>query len=191
VSEAREREERRRVVEELERRAENAKRLLDEMERQRQEAERQGLNFAALSAEELKKKLERTESPIITWASWTSGISPGGGAISYTATINNPDPVQWSRLYMHVFVGLANLAPGVGEAISAVDTRFPRLTLPRYPGLTLAPGATQNVHFAPIWIPAEIEATNYLGNAILFQANYTDVGKVLDRGQWVFLVSEA
>lgn len=92
---------------------------------------------------------------------------------------------------MHVFVGLANLAPGVGEAISAVDPRFPRLTLPSYPGLTLAPGATQNVHFALIAIPAGIEATNYLGNAILFQANYTDVGKVPDRSQWVFRVSEA
>jgi hypothetical protein len=43
VSEARERAERRRVADELERRTDHAKRLLDEMERQqRQEAEHQG-----------------------------------------------------------------------------------------------------------------------------------------------------
>lgn len=91
---------------------------------------------------------------------------------------------------MHVFVGLANLAPGVGDAISGVDPRFSRLTLPSYPGWTLAPGATQNISFFPIVIPSGIEPTNYLGNAILFQANYTDVGKVLDRSQFVCTVTE-
>jgi hypothetical protein len=47
--------ERRRFIDELERRAEHARRLLDEIERRRQEAERQGLNFTAPTAEQLQK----------------------------------------------------------------------------------------------------------------------------------------
>jgi len=38
-------------------------RLLDKMERQRYEAERQGLNFTALTVEQLRKRLDRTETP--------------------------------------------------------------------------------------------------------------------------------
>jgi hypothetical protein len=48
-------EERREFVRDLERQAEFAKALLEEIDQQRQEAERQGLNFTAPTAEQLKK----------------------------------------------------------------------------------------------------------------------------------------
>ena len=48
-------EERREFVEDLERRTAHVRDLLDEIDRQRQEAEQQGLNFAAPTAEQLKK----------------------------------------------------------------------------------------------------------------------------------------
>jgi hypothetical protein len=180
-------EERRKAVEELERRTEHAKRLLDEIERHRQEAERQGLNFTAPTAEQLLKKLASTESPMFFGQGWTSSTTPGG-VISFSANINNPDPIQWNSLYVHVFVGPANLVPDVGDAVSAVDPRFPRLTMPRVFGLSLAPGATQSVSFS-ISVPTAIERSNYLGNAILFEGNYFDVGRYLDRSLFVFEVT--
>jgi len=89
---------------------------------------------------------------------------------------------------VHVFVGPANLVPDVGDALSAVDARFPRLIMPRVFGLSLAAGATQSVSFS-ISVPTAIERSNYLGNAILFQGNYHDVGSYLDRGLFVFEVT--
>jgi hypothetical protein len=180
------RENRRQLEEELERRTEYAKRLLNEIDRQRQEAERQGLNFTAPTAEQLKKKLASTESPMIVSQSWDV-VAPGG-TFTYGVEVNNPDPVRWHSLYVHVFVGLANLVRNVGDAISAVDPRFPRLTLPRFGGLSLAPEATQSVRFS-ITVPTSIEESNYLGNAILFQGDYHDVGSYLDRGLFVFKVA--
>ena len=179
-------EERRQFVEELERRTEYARRLLDEIDRQRREAERQGLNFTAPTAQQLKKKLASTESPMIVSQGW--GGAAAGGTFTYSVGINNPDPFQWSSLYVHVFVGPANLVPDVGDAVSAVDARFPRLTMPRVFGLSLAAGATQSVSFS-ISVPTAIERSNYLGNAILFQGNYHDVGSYLDRGLFVFEVT--
>src|SRR5215204_2883313 len=144
-------EERRHVVEELERRTEHARRLLDEIERRRQEAERQGLNFTAPTAEQLLKKLDMVESPMIVGQGWNNATP--GGTINYSVSISNPDPVQWYWLFVHVFVGPANVAPSVGEAVSAVDPRFPRLTQPRFAGLTLAAGTSQSLSFS-LAVPA-------------------------------------
>jgi hypothetical protein len=123
---------------------------------------------------------------MIVYQAW-GGAAPGG-AFTYNVGISNPDSVNWSSLYVHVFVGPANLVPDVGDVVSAVDSRFPRLTMPRFFGLSLAPGTTQTLSFS-ITVPAGIERSNYLGNAILFQANYNDVGRYLDRGLFVFGVS--
>jgi hypothetical protein len=189
VSEERDDERRRRreLVEELEQRAEHARRLLDDIEERRQEAERQGLNFTAPTAEQLRKKLARAESPMIVGQGWSGSAAPGG-VINYDVYINNPDPVYWSWLFVHVFVGPANVVPDVADAVSAVDPRFPRLTMPQVFGLSLAPGDTQPLSFA-LDVPAGVERSNYLGNAILFQGDWHDVGKYLDRGLFVFEVT--
>jgi hypothetical protein len=179
-------EERRQFVDGLEQQTEHVRRLLNEIDRLRQEAERRGHNFTAPTTEQLRKKLARAESPMIVSQSW--GSAAPGGTINYTVGINNPDPVQWFWLFAHVFVGPANVVPDVGDAVSAVDPRFPRLTMPRFTGLTLGPGVTQSLSFS-LAVPAGVERSNYLGNAILFQANWHDVGKYLDRGNFVFEVT--
>ena len=179
-------EERREFVRDLERQAEFAKELLDEIDRQRQEAERQGLNFTAPTEEQLKKKLASAQSPMIVFQGWSSVAAPG--TIDYTVGINNPDPVQWFWLFAHVFVGPATIVRDVGDAVSAVDARFPRLTLPQFDGLSLGPGATQSLNFS-LTVPGDIERSNYLGNTFLFHATWHDLGQYLDRSLFVFEVT--
>jgi hypothetical protein len=179
-------EERREFVEDLERRTAFVRDLLDEIDRQRQEAEQQGFNFIAPTAEQLKKKLANAESPIIVSQVW--GSAPPGGTFNLNIGIDNPDPVQWSSLFVHVFVGPLNVAPDVGDEGHAIDPRFPRLTMPRAFGLSLAPGATQTLSFA-ITVPSGIARSNYLGNAILFQDRSFDVGRYLERSFFVFEVT--
>jgi hypothetical protein len=173
-------------VEELEQRTDYAKRLLDEIEHQRREAERQGLNFTAPTEEQLRKKMAKAESPMIVYQSW--GNAAPGGTFNYTVGVHNPDPVRWFWLFVHVFVGLANVAQDVGDAISAVDSRFPTLTQPQFDGLDLDPGVTKPLSFS-LAVPAGMHQSNYLGNAILFQSNWHDVGEYLDRGLFVFQVT--
>jgi hypothetical protein len=182
-----ERERRRQLVENLERRTAQARQLVDEIDQQRQEAERQGLNFSAPTADQLRSKLARTNSPMIVFQSW-SGSAPRGGALNYTVGINNPDPDPWIWLFAHVFVGPANVARNVDDAVSAVDSRFPRLTMPEFAGLTLDPGVTQSLSFS-LEVPAGVDPSNYLGNTILFQSTWHDVGEYLDRSLFVFGVT--
>jgi hypothetical protein len=74
--------------------------------------------------------------------------SPTPGAINYTVDTDNPDSDQWIQLFAPVFVGPANVAPNVGHALAAVDSRFPRLTMPQFDGLTLDPGVTPFLSFS-------------------------------------------
>ena len=180
-------EDRRRFVQDLERQAEFANRLLEEIDRQRQEAERQGLNFIAPTAEQLKKKLAATQSPMIVGQAWNGSVS-APGTIPYTVGIHNPDPVQWFNLFAHVFVGPATIVRDVGHAVLAVDTQFPRLTMPPVFGLTLAPGESQSLSFT-ITVPGDVERSNYLGNTFLFQSRWHEVGQYLDRSHFVFEVT--
>jgi hypothetical protein len=83
---------------------------------------------------------------------------------------------------------LAFLLLAYWRALLAVDPRFPRLTMPRFAGLILGPGATQSLSFS-LAVPAGVERRNCLGNAILFQSNWHDVGKYLDRGIFAFEVT--
>jgi hypothetical protein len=190
VSEPQGSEERRQFVEELERRTEHAKRLLDEIEHHRQEAERQGLIFTAPTAEQLRKKLARANSPMIAFQGWSGSTTPGG-AINYILGINNPDPNKWISLFAHVFVGPANVVPKVGPAMAAVDSRFPRLTMPGLAaevGLSLDPGVTKSLNFS-LDVPAGVEPSCYIGNMILFQSTWFDVGEYLDRSLFIFEVT--
>jgi hypothetical protein len=71
-----------------------------------------------------------------------------GGTVNYSVSIHNPDPGAWSSLLAYVFVGPANSIVPVGEALAAVDPRFPRLTMPEFWGLTLAPNESQSSRYA-------------------------------------------
>lgn len=104
---------------------------------------------------------------MIVFQSWNS-TSPGG-TVNYTIGINNPDPTRSIWLFVHVFVEPANVAPDVGESLTAVDERFARLTQPQFDGLAIDPRVTKSVNFALLvtWIVA----SSYSGSP-----NYTPKG---------------
>jgi hypothetical protein len=174
------------VSEYAERTARHLKNVAEEIERKREEMQRKGMQFTALTADQLERKLKRSHSPMIVYQGW-SGSAAAGGTISYSIGINNPDPTDWIWLFVHLFVGPANIAPDVSDAVSAVDSRFARLSLPGFDGLTVKAGATEQLDFS-LPVPAGIDRTNYLGNSFLFQSTWHDPADYLDRSLFVFEV---
>jgi hypothetical protein len=162
--------------------------ILDDVEKRRKAAEREGLTFTAPTEEQLRKKLRRTNSPMIVYQSWNGLGATAGGTINYEIGINNPDPTDWIWLFVHVFVGPGNMVPDTGESLAPVDERFAQLTEPKFPGLTIAAGATEQLNFS-FGIPATIERSNYLGNSYLFQSVWHDVGLYIDRSVFTFEVT--
>jgi hypothetical protein len=148
--------------------------------------ENKGEHFTAITPEEIEKKLKRVKSPMIVSQGW-SDTTPGG-TFTYSLGIFNPDPTQAIWLFAHVWVGSGNVDGNVGTFLANVDTRFPRLTEPKFAGLTIAAGASATLNFS-IKVPTTIEKTNYIGNSSLMQFNWHDIGTYLDRGVFVFNVS--
>ncbi len=162
-------------------------RVRTEVERRRKEAKSKGESFTALTDEQLSKKLKRKKSPMIIWQSWTSS-APRGGTVNYNVGIYNPDPTQWIWLFAHVFVGPGNIPASPDEAVQAVDARFPRLTQPKFAGLSINPTTTQSIAFS-IPVPGGVETSNYMGNSVLFHSVWHDPGLYLDRSIFVFEVT--
>ena len=146
---------------------------------------KKGESFTAVTPEDIERKLKRTASPMITSQCWSGSRAPGETFI-YDVGIYNPDPTQAALLFAHVWVGSGNIDPVVGTFLLNVDTRFPRLTQPAFPGLMLAAGASTALSFALKMPP--VEKTHYLGNCCLMQFNWHDVGMYLDRSVFVFTV---
>jgi hypothetical protein len=169
-----------------ERRASTARSILAEIQRHRDQLTGQGFHFTAPTADQLMAKLARVNSPMIVFQGW-SGSTGAPGSISYTVGINNPDPVAQSSLFVHLFIGPANVALNVNNALGLVDDRFPRLTEPEFFGLTIQPGATDSLSFS-VDVPAGVQPSNYLGNSFLFQATWHDPSVYLDRSLFVFEV---
>lgn len=170
--------------------SQHIKRVLEEIEKQKKNVKK-GENYTAPTEEQLKEKLERVNSPYITFQSW--GGAAAGGTVNYNVGITNPDPVQQVWMFAHVFVGSGNVVSSTGEFLLNVDERFPRLTQPNFAGLTLGPNgsatASATLSFA-IRIPASVEhPTNYLGNTALIQFNWHDVGTYLDRSVFVMQIT--
>lgn len=88
-------------------------------------------------------------------------------------------------MFVHLFFGPANFAAGVDSALAPFDNRSPRLTGPRFAGLSLDPGVTAQVDFS-IPIPANVEPSNYIGNSFLVTATWHDPGQYIDRSMFVF-----
>jgi hypothetical protein len=175
------------VSERAERFARNAKSIADEIDRRRAEAKEKGLEFTAVTPEQLEEKLKRATSPMIVYQGW-SGSAAVGGTLDYHIGISNPDPTDQIWLFVHLFVGPANVAPEVSEALTSVDRRFPRLTMPKFPGLTIKSGATEQLDF-DVTVPASVEESNYMGNSFLFRSTWHDPGTYLDRSLFVFEVT--
>jgi hypothetical protein len=176
-----------RLAESSGRRESNISSLVDEIQRRRDEAREQGRHFTAPTQEQLRTKLMKTNSPMIVFQSWDGGTSTPG-IINYTVGINNPDPDTRVWLFVHLFVGPANLVPDVNDALAPVDERFPRLTEPEFDGLGVAPSVTASLNFA-IAVPPSVQPSNYLGNSFLFAATWHDPAEYLDRGLFVFKVT--
>jgi hypothetical protein len=168
-------------------REELVRKILAEIEQHKKEFERKGMQYVVLDEEQLRKKLSRSRSPMIVSQGW-SGSAPQGGMLTYSVQIRNPDPGPWVWVFGHVFVGAANMIVSPGEALATVDGRFPRLTQPAFPGLTIAPNETAKLDFS-IPIPTGMQPSNYQGNVFLYQADWHDVGEYLDRGTFVFGVT--
>ena len=145
------------------------------------------VNVTAVTQEQLEKKLDESDSPMIVFQSWDGSVS-AGGSLNYSVGIRNPDPVTQFWMFAHVFIGLANIVPDVGAAAATVDPRYPSLTLPYFGGLRIDPGATETLSFS-IPIPTSIEPSNYLGNTFLFHSTCHDVCEYLDRSLFVFEVT--
>jgi hypothetical protein len=174
------------LQEQLDREAGVAKSVLEEIERRRSQAEQEGRSFTALTEEHLLRKLRSGKSPIIIWQTWNE-CTPGS-IVYYSVGFTNPDPWIATYLFAHVFVGPASIASDIGVAALAVDTRFPRLTLPTFAGgMTLKPVASTSLDFQ-LTVPLGVEKTAYLGNVVLFQANWNDRATYLDRGMFIFPV---
>jgi hypothetical protein len=55
-------------------------------------------------------------------------------------------------------------------------------------GLSLDPGVTKSLNFS-LDVPAGVEPSCYIGNMILFQSTWFDVGEYLDRSLFIFEVT--
>ena len=141
--------------------------------------------FTSVTPEEIEEKLKRTIPPMIVSQGWSS--TTPGGTFDYHLGVYNPDPTKAIWLFAHVWVGSGNIDPTVGTFLLNVDTRFPRLTQPKFTGLELAPKASATLKFT-LKVPPTVEKTNYLGNSCLMRFNWHDVGEYLDRGVFVFAV---
>jgi hypothetical protein len=170
-----------RLSELSERRATNARILLEEIERRRSEAREQDQNFVALDAAQILDRLQRANTPFISSIGW-NGTTTSPGAINVNLSVFNPDPVVQRGLFVHLFIGLADIA------ISLLDERFPRLTQPAFFGLDLNPSTSGTVNFS-VAVPANIEPSNYLVNLFLFRLTTLGSGTQLDRNHILFRVT--
>lgn len=154
----------------------------------RQRRARKYEHFTGISPEELEKKLQRVNSPFLTFQGWSG--APPGGSFAYTVGIHNPDPTSASNLYIYVFVGPGNCVTDTGSFLLNVDTRFARQAQPPAFGLVLASGVSTSQTFT-IPVPATVEKTTYFGNSALVQAppSYNDIGTYLDRAVFPFTVT--
>lgn len=163
---------------------EHIQKIMEVVKQQKKENKEE--NFTGITADELEKKFKRANSPMIVSQGWNS-TSPGG-TINYNLGIYNPDPTDTIWLFAHVWVGSGNVVPDPGTFLLNVDTRFPRITLPKFDGLRIPSGTSSTLNFS-FTVPANVEKTNYLGNSCLMNFNWHDVGTYLDRGIFVFAVS--
>jgi hypothetical protein len=149
---------------------------------------KEGEEFIAITPEDIERKLNRVNSPMFVASWWTSPPIAPGGTFNYNVGIYNPGPTTVDLLFVQVWIGSGNVDPTVGTFLLNVDTRFPRLTQPGWPGLILSNVPHANLSFA-LKVPPTIERTNYLGNCCLMRFNGLDVGTYLDRGGFVLTVS--
>lgn len=157
----------------------------------KQKQEKLGEQFIAATPEEIKRELKSIRSIwdetslMISFMGWNN-TNPGG-TVNFNLVIYNPGPTEIIWIFAHLWVGSGNIDPNIGSFLTNVDTRFPRLTQPAQPGLTLAAGAHAQLSFA-LKVPSTVEQTSYFGNICLMHPRWITVGDYLGRGCFVFEV---
>jgi hypothetical protein len=163
-----------------------ADRLLAEAELLREEAHERGERFEALDKEQLVSRLmsEPLESPFFNAQSW--GSTSPGGSTTYTAFVQNPDPVSYSGFFLfgYLFFGPANFIGTSDAALAVLDGRFPRF----YQRCGVAANSSTSMTFA-INVPSTLRPGIYVGNCFLVRRNPFDVGAYIDRAAFDLTVS--
>jgi hypothetical protein len=175
---------RHRLGELSERQAAHARDLVDAIEKRRLEAREQGMNFVALSADQILQRLKGGNTPFISGVVWNNRV-PAPGTLHVIVDIDNPDPVHQIFIYTHLFVGPAGLSADVEQALALVDTRFPRATQPKFFGLIMDPYSRDTVRF-DLPISGRIEESHYMANLFLVRLDPFEGGEVQDRVTFVF-----
>jgi len=169
------------------------KAILGSIAQQKEVTQTSGEQFASIAPADLEKSVKAAKAPSFGMFSWPKMTAPGG-RLDMSVFVLNPESNPAPNIYVHVWVGSANVDPTVGTFLLNVDGRFARLTRPEHPGLIdgdphpfpLSPGLKRlNFSFA---VPPDIEESVYLGNICLMQLDGYGVGKYLDRGVFPFSV---
>ena len=155
-------------------------RLQQKIERLKQAAHERGRSFAALSEEQLIKKVrgETAKSPFMFSQSWTSGAFPGSNA-SFSVSLHNPDPTGYFPFYVSIFFGLGNFFE-VGEAWAGRDQRWPGLSSARTDFLA---NSDQTFDFSYV-IPTRLPLGTYNGNTVAWVGEWFSQGTWFDRGSF-------
>jgi hypothetical protein len=155
-----------------------------EIEKARKEWAKAGETFVALTREQLMEKLERANSPFISWLGWSNDALPGG-TIYHGVGVLNPDPWTWEGLAVAVSVGNRNPIKDNDLFLSDFDRRFPTLATPYPLGFSLGPSGATSFGF-DLKVPCCIDKTSYFGNTVLFQISSFGVGMLLERSAFFF-----
>lgn len=167
-------------------------------QKQRQDAAGDEENFAPVGREDTEKALAG-ENVAMLGGFGTTLSAPPGGIITLRIGVEYPDPAAvppQSGIYVHVWIGSGNIDPELGTFLMNVDSRFPRLTQPKVPGLRPGMSQVPEIFVHPdrslldfkIQVPLHVEQTNYLGNICLMQRVGFGVGSHLRRASFAFRV---
>ena len=94
-----------------------------ELAKFRRDREQKGDVVSTITREELEKKLNRVNSPMIAGQGW-SGSVPAGRSFTYSITVNNPDPVAFGNFAVAVFIGNRNAIVSNDLFMADYDQRF-------------------------------------------------------------------
>lgn len=157
--------------------------------KQREEAEAEGQTFTGLTDRNGRNKINKQSEPLIVWQTWSSSVAVGSTLICDIG-IANPTASKKQRLFVQLLVGTPTYPAPPGPPWAdlshvLIDPRFPRLTLPRFDGLSLDSGEVRSLSFA-FQTPLSVERSNYFAHALLIHAGWHDGGQHLDRSLFLF-----
>ena len=141
---------------------EQIKKIQQALEKEKSRYRDQNLTVIEVKPEDIERKLKRMKSPFFRHS-----------------------PVRRLREERSTCMSGSEV---VGTFLLNVDTRFPRLTEPKFPGAGLISSSFHLISFAQK-VPTGVQKTNYPLNACLMKFNFGDVGVYLDRGVWPFTVT--